>query len=65
MLLTEVTVALILIIDVVISLPNILFDMINGVLLVVNGNFIKVTKSLLNDVHFIFPSIIINNHFED
>ena len=65
MLLTEVTVALILIIDVVISLPNILFDMINGVLLVVNGNFIKVTKSLLNGVHFIYPSIMINNHFED
>ena len=65
MLLTEVTVAFILKIDVVISLPNILFDIINGISLIVNGNYIKVIKSSLTGVHFTFLSNIINSHFKD
>ena len=52
MLLTEVTVAFILITDNVISLPNLLFDMINDSLLIVNGKDIKVIQSLLNVLHF-------------
>ena len=63
MLLTEVTVAFILKIDVVISLPKMFFDIINGILLIVNGNYIKRIKSMLNGVHFTFPSII-NSHFK-
>ena len=62
---TGVTVAFIFKIDVVISLPNILFDITNGILLIVNGNYIKVIKSLLNYVHFTFARIIINSHFKD
>ena len=65
MVLTEVTVAFILIIDNVISLPNLLFDMINDSLLIVNGKDITVIKSLLNVVHFTLPSIIIKSHFQD
>ena len=65
MLLTEVTVAFILETDVVISLLFILFDKINGILLFVNGIYIKVIKSLLNGIHLIFPTITINSHFED
>ena len=65
MLLTEVTVAFILKFDVGSSLPSILFDMINGILLIVNGNHIEVVKSMLNGVHFTFPSIIINSHCKD
>ena len=65
MLLTEVTVAFILKIDVVILLPNTLFDIINGISLIVNGNYIKVIKSPLTGVHFTFLSIIINSHFKD
>ena len=64
MLLTEVTVAFILKIDVVISLANILLDMINGILLNVNGNYIKVVKSLLIDVPNTFPSIFTNSNFK-
>ena len=45
-------------IDVVTSLPNILFDIWNGILLIVNVNYIKVIMSLLNDVQFTVPSII-------
>ena len=52
MLLTEVTVAFILKFNFIISLPSFQFDMINGLLLIVNGNYIKVSKSLLNGVHF-------------
>ena len=65
MLLTKNTAALILKIDVVISLLTLLFEEINGISLIVNGNYIEVIKSLLNGVHFIFPSIIINSHFKD
>ena len=65
MLLTKVTVAFILKNDVVISLPNILFHMINGILLILNGNYIKVFESLLKGVHFTFPSIIFNSNFKD
>ena len=65
MVLTEVTVAFILIIDNVISLPNLLFDMINDSLLIVNGKDITVIKSLLNVVHFTLSSIIIKSHFQD
>ena len=65
MLLTEVTVAFMLIMDVVISLPNLLFDIINDILLILNGKDIKVIKSLLHVVHFALPSIIIKSHFKD
>ena len=65
MLLTEVTVAFYSKNDVVISLPNSLFDIINGISLIVNGNYIKVIKPLLNGVHFTFPSVIIVSHFND
>ena len=41
MLLTEVTVAFVLKNDVAVLLPNILFDIINGNLLIVNGNTSK------------------------
>ena len=65
MLLTEVTIAFILKSDVVISLPNILFVIINDISLIIKeGDYIKVFKSLLNSVHFIFPSIIIKSHFK-
>ena len=62
---SEVTVAFILKIDVVISFPITLFDMINGILRIVNGNYIKVIKSLLSGVRFTFPTIIKNSHFKD
>ena len=65
MLVTEVTVASISKIHIVNLLPNILFDILNGNSLIVNGNYIKVIKALLKGVHFTFPSIIINSHFKD
>ena len=78
MLLAENTVASVLKSDVVISLlntlymltlsfrsPNILFDMMNEILLIVNGNHIEVIKSLLNGAHFTLPSIIVNSHFKN
>ena len=65
MMLTEVNVAFILMIDVVISVTNFLFDMINGVLPIVNGNNIRITWSMLNGVHISFPSINIYSNFND
>ena len=58
MLLPEVTVAFILASYVVISLPNILFDMINDVLLFVNGSYTTVIKRCT------LPSIIIKSRFK-
>ena len=63
--LTEVTVAYILKIDVVILLPNILFAIINGISLIGNRNYIKTIKSLLSGARLTFPSININSHFKD
>ena len=54
MLLTEVTVAFILKKEVVISLPNILFDIINGISVIIKCNYIKKIKSLLNGVQITF-----------
>ena len=54
MLLTDDTMAFIFKNDVVISVPNILFDIIIGILLTVNGNYINVVKAPVKRCTFYF-----------
>ena len=65
MLFTEDSMAFILKNDAVISKPNILFDIIIGFSLTVNGNYINVIKAPVKRCHFTFPSIVLNSHFKD